>query len=189
MSQLNEEGIYFVTRIKENVNYEITGQQEIELGTGVIRDEMIRFTSEDLSYAYSQELRLVSYYDSEHDKTYKFITNLFDYNAKTIADIYKYRWQIEIFFKWIKQNLKIKTFLGTTKNAVFSQIWIAMIYYLLISYIHTQSKYPYSKLELTRVLEEVLFERMSLIDILSANFKSVKKIIPQNTGQLFLNTS
>lgn len=189
LSDLNDKGIYFVTRIKENVNYDITGQQEIELGTGVLKDELIRFTSNQLSVAYPDELRLVTYYDKEHDRTYKFITNLMDYNAKTVADIYRYRWQIEIFFKWIKQNLKIKTFLGTSKNAVFSQIWVAMIYFLLISYIHTQTKYSYSKLELTRVLNEVLFERMSLIDILSANFKSIEKIKPQNTGQLIFDTS
>lgn len=189
LSDINEKGIYFVTRIKENVNYEVTGQQEIEFGTGVLKDELIRFTSEKLSSVYPGEVRLVTYYDKENDKTYKFITNLMDYNAKTIADIYRYRWEIELFFKWIKQNLKIKTFLGTSKNAVFSQIWIAMIYFLLISYIHTQTSYSYSKLELTRVINEVLFERMSLIDVLSANFKSIRKIIPQNTGQLRFDTS
>lgn len=189
LAHLNIEGIFFVTRIKENVNYEVTGQQEIELGTGVLKDETIKFTSEQLSQEYPEDLRFVTYYDKQHQVTYKFVTNIFGCNAKTIAEIYKYRWQIEIFFKWIKQNLKIKTFLGTSKNAVFSQIWIAMIYYLLLSYVHTQSSYPYSKLELTRVIEEVLFESMSLVDIFSANFKSVKKIIPQNTDQLYFDTS
>ena len=80
---------------------------------------------------YPEKLRLVTYYDKEHKKTYQFLTNQFTLSAYTISQIYKTRWEIELFFKWIKQNLKIKTFLGTTKNAVLTQIWTAMIYYLL----------------------------------------------------------
>ena len=83
------------------------------------------------SKKYPDKLRMVRYYDEEKDKEYIFITNLFHLSAKTIAQIYKARWQIELFFKWIKHNLKIKSFLGTTKNAVMTQIWLAMSYFLL----------------------------------------------------------
>ena len=80
-------------------------------------------------------MRLIEFRDEESGKTYQFITNNFRIAASSIAEIYKQRWQIELFFKWIKQNLKIKSFLGTSKNAVMSQIWVAMIHYLLIAYL------------------------------------------------------
>lgn len=188
LSQLDSNNIYFVTRIKENVNYKVTGQHEIELGTGVLKDEIIKFASEQLQRDYPKELRLVTYYDSENERTYRFVTNLFNAKAKSIADIYKYRWQIELFFKWIKQNLIIKSFLGCSKNAVFNQIWVALIYYLLVSYIHSLSKSRFTKLALTRLLEELLFERISLLDLVGAKFKSANQLKPKNTDQLFLRS-
>jgi IS4 transposase len=115
----------------------------------------------------SKELRLIRYYDEERQKTLTFLTNNFKLAATTIAQIYKSRWQIELFFKWIKQNLKIKSFLGTSKNAVLTQIWVAMCYYLLLTYIKYQTKYGYSLLQLSRVIREMLFERKALIDILT----------------------
>ena len=116
---------------------------------------------------YPKDLRLIRYYDEERQKTLTFLTNNFKLAATTIAQIYKSRWQIELFFKWIKQNLKIKSFLGTSKNAVLTQIWVAMCYYLLLTYIKYQTKYGYSLLNLSRVIREMLFERKSLIDILT----------------------
>ena len=107
------------------------------------------------------------YYDEDRQKTLTFITNNFKLAANTIAQIYKSRWQIELFFKWIKQNLKIKSFLGTSKNAVLTQIWVAMCYYLLLTYIKYQTKYGFSLLQLSRVIREMLFERKALIDILT----------------------
>ncbi|HSW62682.1 MAG TPA: transposase, partial [Dissulfurispiraceae bacterium] len=105
--------------------------------------------------------------DAERNKTLVFLTNNFKLAASTIAQIYKSRWQIELFFKWIKQNLKIKSFLGTSKNAVLTQVWVAMSYYLLLSYIKYQTRYGHSLLQLSRVIRETLFERKTLIDILT----------------------
>ena len=116
---------------------------------------------------YSKELRLIRYYDEDRNKTLTFLTNNFKLAATTIAQIYKSRWQIELFFKWIKQNLKIKSFLGTSKNAVLTQIWVAMCYYLLLTYIKYQTKYSFSLLQLSRVIREMIFERKALIDILT----------------------
>ncbi len=101
---------------------------------------------------YSKDLRLIRYYDEERKKALTFLTNNFKLAATTIAQIYKSRWQIELFFKWIKQNLKIKSFLGTSKNAVLTQIWVAMCYYLLITYIKYQTKYGFSMLQ-----DDILF--------------------------------
>ena len=116
---------------------------------------------------YPRDLWLIRFYDEERQKTLTFLTNNFRLAATTIAQIYKSPWQIELFFKWIKQNLKIKSFLGTSKNAVLTQIWVAMCYYLLLTYIKYQTKYGYSLLQLSRIIRETLFDRKSLIDILT----------------------
>jgi len=112
---------------------------------------------------YSKELRLIRYYDEENKKMLTFLTNNFKLAATTIAQIYKSRWQIELFFKWIKQNPKIKSFLGTSKNAVMTQIWVAVCYYLLLTYIKYQTKYRFSLLQLSRVIREMLFDRKALL--------------------------
>ena len=123
---------------------------------------------------YNKELRRVRYLDEKHGE-YIFITNNFKLTALEVALVYKERWQIELFFKWIKQNLKVKTFLGTSKNAVMNQIWIAMIYYLLLSYIKFQTKMSRSLLELSWMMKETVLVRRPLIDILSLTPQSIAK--------------
>lgn len=163
---LDNNRIWFVTRAKSNIDYEVTGQHEVS-GKKVLSDERIALKGPLTKKRYPKELRLIRFYDTEHKKTLTFLTNNFRLSSTTIASIYKSRWQIELFFKWIKQNLKIKSFLGTSKNAVMTQIWIAMIYYLLLSYIKYQTKYGHSLLQLSRVVREMLFERKNLIDVLT----------------------
>ena len=123
--------------------------------------------------------------DKETKKELVFLTNNFELAANTIADLYKKRWQIEIFFKWIKQNLKIKTFLGTRENAVMTQIWAAMIYYLLLSFLKFQAKYSYSMQEFARIIKEFLMENISLFDILSLNYENCKKVKEKNMQLAF----
>jgi len=118
-------------------------------------------------------LRRIKYYHELDQREYVYLTNNFDLTAGQIADVYKNRWQIELFFKWIKQNLKIKTFLGTSENAVMTQIWVAMIYYLLLAYIKFQTKFKKSLLELTRMIREVLLMRRDLIDLLSLGVNTI----------------
>jgi len=166
LNSLNEQGVWFVTRAKSNIDYTVVGQHPIS-GKGVLSDEQISLQGQLTKAKYSKKLRLIRYYDDEREKMLTFLTNNFKLAATTIAQIYKSRWQIELFFKWIKQNLKIKSFLGTSKNAVLTQIWVAMCYYLLLTYIKYQTKYSFSLLQLSRVIREMLFERKSLIDILT----------------------
>lgn len=176
---LEKKGIYFVSRMKKGIKYEIIGQQEvrdINRKKGVTFDLIIRLFSQKGKKEYPKELRLIGFKDPETQKEFTFLTNNFKLSCYAICLIYKARWQIELFFKWIKQNLKIKTFLGTTKNAVLTKIWIAMIYYLILSYIKYQTKYKYSLLELTRIFKEALFFRVSLIDILSLKSSNISKI-------------
>jgi IS4 transposase len=133
---------------------------------------------------YNKKLRRIKYFDKDKKKEYTYLTNNFDLTAKQIADIYKDRWQIELFFKWIKQNLKIKTFLKTSQNAVMTQIWIAMIYYLLLAYIKFQTKFTKSLLELTRMIKETLMMRRNLIDLLSLEVKTLFILEKQKSPQM-----
>lgn len=177
--------VYFVTRIKRNINYEVLGQQKIPKNKGVISDQTIRLAGFYTKKEYPDKLRLIKYYDNETKKELVFLTNNFKLAARTIADLFKARWQIEIFFKWIKQNLKIKTFLGTSKNAVMTQIWVAMIYYLLLSFLKFQTKYSYSMQEFARIIKELLMENVSLFETLRLKYDHCKKIKEKNVQLAF----
>jgi hypothetical protein len=163
--RINNAKAFFVTRTKEIMNYTVTGQHSETLKNGVLSDEIIHLDNEK----YQRDLRLVRYYDDESGEVFEFLTNNFHLAAFTIAKIYQARWQIEAFFKWIKQNLKIKTFLGTNQNAVLSQIWVAMCYYLILAYIKFQTKYQKSLFYLHRLVQDALFSRLTLIDLMTAS--------------------
>ena len=166
LNSLDEKRVWFVTRAKSNIDCVVTGQHPVS-GKGVRKDHMILLAGPRTKNYYPKELRMIEFYDEETKKHLTFLTNNMKLAASTIAAIYKSRWQIELFFKWIKQNLKIKSFLGTSKNAVMTQIWVAMSYYLLLTYIKYQTKYAHSLLTLSRLIRETLFERKNLIDILT----------------------
>ena len=173
---LSTRGVYFVTRAKDNMDYQVVGQHQEPKNKAVISDEIIRLVGPLTSWKYPEDLRLVTYYDQKENKILKFITNNFHLAAATIAAIYKARWEIEIFFRWIKQNLKNKTFMGTSRNAVLTQIWTAMIYYLLLAYIKYQTKYGYALLHFTRVIKESLFKRVDIIDLLNLSPGRLQKL-------------
>lgn len=179
---LKKRGVYFVIRKKKNINCTLTGQHRPPTGKNILRDDLITLNVYWSRKYYPEPIRLVGYVDPETGKYYEYLTNNMHLSASTIADIYKSRWQIELFFKWIKQNLKIKSFLGTSPNAVKTQIWVAMCYYLLLAYLKFQSKYSYSLTEFGRMIREVVMAKAIIIDILSLNTKTVKRIrdpIPQ----------
>ena len=162
---------FFVTKMKSNIKYVVTGQHTETLKKGVLSDERVRLTNKK----YKSDLRLIRHLETETGELMVFVTNNFNLAPSTIVQIYKTRWQIEIFFRWIKQNLKIKTFLGTSKNAVLTQIWVAMIYYLLLTYIKYQSKYKKSLYYLHRIVKEALTARLSLIDLLRVTPAKIKE--------------
>jgi len=183
-NKLDENEIFFVSRVKKNQNIFVLGQHNSKLNKGIITDEIVMFGAYDAINKYDKKLRRVKYYDEKKGKVYEYLTNNFKLSAHQIAMIYKDRWQIEIFFKWIKQNLKIKSFLGTSENAVMTQIWIAMIYYLLLSYIKFQTKFEKSLLALTRMIRETLMIRRDLIDLLSLNLHNLHKLKNKFNPQL-----
>ena len=167
---------FFVTRAKDNLNYAVVGQQQIDTKKGILSDEIIELAGFYQKKDYPENLRLIKYFDKEQQKYLTFLTNNFRLSAYTITQIYKARWQIEIFFKWIKQNLKIKTFFGTSPNAVLTQIWIAMCYFLLLTYIKYQTKYKYSLFYLHSLIKHTVLERLNLIDLLNITDKILPKI-------------
>ena len=141
-------------------------QREFYATTGLTCDQTIEFTGAQTAMKCPIQLRRIGYRDPVTGKHYIFLTNNFKLSAKTIADIYKARWQVELFFKWIKQNLKIKSFVGTSKNAVMTQIWIALCMYLLLAFIKFQSKLTKSMQQILRLLQLNLFEKRDLMALL-----------------------
>jgi len=164
-NHLTSNGIFFVTRLKKNACFSIVERRQVQKKKGLTCDQTIGFTGVKADQC-SRPLRRIGYRDPETGKHYVFLTNAFHLSAKTIADIYKERWQIELFFKWIKQNLKIKTFLGTSRNAVMTQIWIALCVYLLLAYIKFLNRLKISMQQILRLLQLNLFEQRPLLELL-----------------------
>lgn len=158
-SRLTTDGIFFVTRLKKNADIEYLFKRSGRKSKGISNDQRIRLNGIEA------EFRLVEYTDPETGREYRFLTNAYRLKASEIADLYKERWQIEQFFKWIKQNLRIKTFLGTSKNAVLTQVWIALCVYLMIAFLNFKAKLGASMQRIFRVLQLNLFSKCNLEDL------------------------
>ena len=159
---LTDKGIYWVTRIRGNAKYKVLARKEPIDNPAITSDQIIKYSSKQLDGDKLYPIRRIGYRDPETGQRYVFITNHFDWSAQTIADIYKQRWQVELFFKWIKQNLKIKTFLGNSKNAVLTQVLSALCIYLLVAFMKFQSKITQSMQQIIRLLHTNLFSKRDL---------------------------
>ena len=159
-------GLFFVIRQKSNAVYQVKEHRPVPRRSGVTADQIISLTGPKAA-SYPYLLRRVSYTDPETGKQYVYLTNNFRLSPRTIADIYKERWQIEIFFRWIKQNLKIKAFIGNSANAVMTQIYVALIAYLLLCYFKFLSGVNIGLQELFRLLQLNLFRKCPLQEIVS----------------------
>lgn len=160
----SDEGVYFVTRLKDNAVCRVVRSLPVPEGKSdrVIKDQIIRFTGQGARNKCPHELRRVSFYDGEQQRTFEFLTNNFKLAAATIAAIYKDRWAIELFFKALKQNLKIKTFVGTTSNAVKTQVWTALITMLMLRFMQLKSQWGWSLSNLVALLRMNLFTHRDL---------------------------
>ncbi|MEF2231553.1 MAG: IS4 family transposase [Pseudodesulfovibrio sp.] len=158
---LRASGLFFVTRLRTNAVYKVLKRNPVRKSTGVTSDHVVVVSSQD------KELRLrrVGYRDQKAGKFYEFLINHFDFSAKTIADIYKERWQIETFFRLIKQNLRLKSFVGTSENAVLSQIHVTMIAYLIPAWLKFKSSIAFSLQQMFQLLQVNLFDRRKMEDI------------------------
>jgi len=172
--QLSQKKIRFVTRYRKDLRFTVLERRPVDRSSGVTSDHTIRMQGKRRLV-----LRRVGYRDPESGRQYYFLTNDFDLPALTIAEIYRERWQIELFFKWIKQNLKIKTFLGTSPNAVLAQIWVALCVYLLLAYLKFLARLQWSMQKILRLLQLNLFERRDLLDLIQPSRPPTATTDPQ----------
>lgn len=166
---MHSTGAFFLIRAKSNTQYKRRYSHKIDTSTGVICDQTIVLTGLKTSVDYPQALRRVKYHDTVTGKTFNFLTNNFTISAQTVADLYKQRWQVELFFKWIKQHLRIKSFYGTSENAVKSQIWIAVTVYVLIAIIKKRLGIKQNLYTILQVLSITVFEKTPLIQAVTGS--------------------
>ena len=176
---LDDKGVFFVTRTKRNACYRVTGRSDVSRFDFICSDQIIELKGFYSKQKYPHKLRRVRSKDPDTGKIITILTNNFTWAATTIARIYKERWQIELFFKAIKQQLKIKSFVGTSKNALLSQLWVALITYLLLSYLKFKSRFTWSLYTLCSILPANLFARRNLWDWLNAPFHQRSKAPPE----------
>jgi uncharacterized protein DUF4372/DDE family transposase len=182
--RLTTEEVFFVTRLKDNALYRIVERRRPPERSAVQRDEVIRLTGVAAETKCPHDLRRVEVYDAEKDETLVFLTNHLRFGATTIAAIYKDRWQIELFFKALKQNLKIKTFVGTSANALKVQVWTALIAMLLLKYLQLRSRFAWSLSNLVALLRMNLFTHRDLWAWLDQPFDGPPAILTTTQGEL-----
>jgi transposase len=176
---------FFVTRAKSNFQCRRIYSHPVDKETGLRCDQTIQLTGFYAVKDYPEKLRRIKYHDSKTDKTLIFLTNNFSLPAITIADLYRCRWQVELFFKWIKQHLRIKSFFGTTENAVKTQIWIAVAVYVQVAIIKKQLKIQASLYTILQILSVTIFENTPLNQVLLGNDISISDSESPNQLTLF----
>lgn len=181
---IDQAGAFFVVRAKKDLAFQRLYSHPVDKTTGVQCDQTIRFKNFYAAKDYPQKLRRVRYYDAETQKHLVFLTNHFDLSALDVARLYRCRWKIELFFKWIKQHLRIKTFFGRSDNAVKTQIWIAICAYVLVAILKKRLNLPQSLHTILQILSVRIFEKTPLILALSEIEYSIDK--EQDCGQLNL---
>lgn len=164
--KMNRAKAFFAIRAKKNLKFKRVYSSPVDKSTGLRCDQTIKLTGAKTSVAYPEKLRRIKFYDKDRPKTYTFLTNNFEIDALLIAMLYKNRWQIELFFKWIKQHLKIKKFWGYSENAVKTQIWIAVCTYLIVAIIKRQLNLDKSLYEILQILSISLFDKTPVNQLL-----------------------
>jgi hypothetical protein len=185
LGRLSEAGSFFVTRAKSNLKVQRRYSHKVDKSTGLICDQTVMLTVFYSRQGFDRPLRRVRFKDPQSGKTLVFLTNNFALPALTITQLYRCRWQIELFFKWIKQHLRIKVFFGTTENAVKTQIWIAVSVYVLIAIVRKRLNVSATLYELLQILSLTVFERVPLIQLFTQHDPAHDYINPQNQLNLF----
>jgi len=182
---LTQQGVYFVTRLKDNASFEVVENRPVPAGTNVRKDQIVYFHGRAVPDR-EHFFRIVEVWDEEKHRSFTFLTNQFEFAAATISAIYKDRWAVELFFKAIKQNLKIKTFLGTNSNAVKTQIWTALIAMLVLRYLQLMSTFAWSLSNLAALLRHQLFVYRDLFGWLNTPFEGPPQLADVAKAQLSL---
>jgi len=177
LHKLHTQGSFFVTRAKDNMRFKRMYSRKVDKTTGVQYDQIGKLETFKSRKSYPDKFRRIKYYDKEQDRVFIFITNNIDLKAEEIALLYKKRWEIELFFKWMKQHLKIKSFWGTTLNAVKIQVYCAVIAYCLVAIVGYKLKVNRSIYEILQILSISLLDKTSVREILTkCNYKNVKEL-------------
>lgn len=170
---------FFVVRAKDNLNFKCVKSSKKNKSIGIMADQSIKLQGFYASQDYPVKLRRIKFYDEEHDRILVFLTNNFELDATEITKLYKHRWKIELFFKWIKQNLKIKSFWGTSENAVKVQIWIAISVYILVAIAKKRFKLKQSLYEILQVISISVFDKVAISELfanpIQQNFKELNR--------------
>lgn len=186
LNKIHQSSCFFVTRAKENFRFIRLSSEPVDKTTGIRCDQTVRLKNKKVSESYPGKIRRLKYYDSENEMEFVFITNNFEISALEIATLYKYRWTIELFFKWIKQHLKVKSFWGYSLNAVRTQIYIAMITYLMIAIVKHQLKLKQSQYEILQILSISLLCKTPLLDLFSNDYPQYVKELNSNQLNMFV---
>ena len=182
---LHQAQAFFVTRGKSNLLFHRVYSRGVDKATGLRCDQTSSLTAPKACKDYPQHLRRIKFYDAEHDRHLVFLTNNFDLPALTITQLYRCRWQVELFFKWIKQHLRIKKFYGTTENAVKTQIWIAITIYVLVAIVKKRLNTEASLYTILQILSLTLFEKMPLDQLLKNTETQMQNYQDSNQLNLF----
>ena len=176
---------FFVIRAKDNLNFRCVKSNNKNKASGILADQLIRVLGFYASKDYPDKIRRIKFYDEEHDRVLVFLTNNFELDANEIAKLYKHRWKIELFFKWIKQNLKIKTFWGTSENAVRVQIWIAISAYIIVAIAKKRFNLKQSLYEILQVISVSVFDKMPIKDLFANQIQQNFKELNHNQLNIF----
>ena len=185
LNRINANGSFFVIRAKDNLRFKRMYSRAVDKTTGVINDQIGRLLAPKSRSGYPEKLRRIKYYDAEHNLKLVFLTNNMDLNATEIAFLYKKRWEVELFFKWMKQHLKIKSFWGVTLNAVKIQMYCAIIAYCLVALVGYKLKVGRSIYEILQILSISLLDKTPVKEILTkCDYNNIKEL---NNNQLIIS--
>jgi IS4 transposase len=176
---------FFVIRAKRNLRFRRLSSSPVAKGTSVRSDQIITLVGVKSREGYPESLRRVAYFDAKRKKRLVFLTNLFSIPARTVAGVYRQRWQVELFFKWIKQHLRIKAFYGTSANAVKIQVWVAVIVYLLVAIAKKRLDLPGSLHTILQILEVNIFEKTDIFQVVMKALQQEMMAEPDNKLKSF----
>jgi len=185
LHRLHQDHGFFVTRAKRNFRFRYLDSRPVDRSTGVASDQTIRLYGFYSKQSYPERLRRIRYFDATHRRWLVFLTNNFTLPALTIAQLYKGRWQVELFFKWLKQHLRIKAFYGTSENAVKTQLWIAIAVYVLVAIVKKRLQLDTSLYSILQILSVSLFEKIPLAQALSLSSATALEADTGNQLNLF----
>ncbi len=183
--RLNKELGYFIVRAKKNLKFKRLYSNKVDKSTGLRCDQVVKLSGYNQTKDYPETIRRVKFFDAENEKMFVFLTNNFEIPTFTVALLYKNRWKIELFFKWIKQHLKIKSFYGTSLNAVKTQIWISISVYVMIAIIKKTLKIEMSLYKILQILSVSVFEKVSILQLLTESNYRTERLHDSNQLILF----